>query len=137
MILDSSVWIALVRDEDSQHEKCEALIDLWDKEDLELYDFTFAETLNVLKRKTSPRTCYNFLKFLERINLNVRVSTLAQLELANELFFNNFKNNLSFTDYLLIASAKLQKAEILTFDKRLEDFWKNGTISPDGSRNFE
>jgi predicted nucleic acid-binding protein len=49
---------------------------------------------------------------------------LDQSELANDLFFHSFNSNLSFTDCQLVATAKICGAEILTFDKQLETFWK-------------
>jgi len=124
ILIDSSIWISILKDDDSQHEKGIKLIESIDEKKITIFDYTYSETLTVLKQKASLKVCFAFLKLLERMNLDVTISDISQIELANRLFFAG-NNKLSFVDCLLLATAKLNNAKLITFDKELQSYWKS------------
>ena len=122
ILIDSSIWVSILKEDDSQHEKGVRIIESIDEKNITIFDYTYSETLTVLKQKSSLKTCFAFLKLLEKMNLDVTVSDVPQIELANRLFFT-VNNKLSFVDCLLLATAKINNARLITFDKELEKLY--------------
>lgn len=87
-----------------------------------LFDFTYTETLTVLRNKASNKHCQSFLDLIKSLKLNIIIKNQRIINAAN-LFFFHFKK-LSFPDCLLMAAAKAKKAQILTFDKGLQKAWQ-------------
>lgn len=121
VMIDTSVWIALLNYQDSCHEKAMILMEDLVTDQINLYDFTYSEVLTVLRNKTKQINCQKFIELLEFFNIQITLSNLKVLDLANILFFHFQK--LSFPDCLLMASAKFKKAKLLTFDKKLQKAW--------------
>lgn len=122
VLIDASVWVALMNRNDSQHQKAFSLsLEIFWNE-LEILDHAYAETLNVLRRKATNKECRIFTEFLEQNFIAMTTVQLPALDLANKIFFAHPK--LSFTDALLIATAKLYGHEILSFDENLLRVWQ-------------
>lgn len=119
--MDTSVWISLLDEEDSCNERARNIVRNICYQDLEIMDHLYAEILTVLRNKISDQQCYRFSNFLKNAGLKITLITREVLNLANFVFFKSSK--LSFTDCLLIASAKLSGADLVTFDKNLEKEW--------------
>lgn len=123
ILLDSSIWISVLKEDDTQHEKGLKIMDAIDRKNITLLDCIYSETLTVLKQKTSLKICFEFLRLLKKMNLAVTVSDIPQIELAHHVFFSE-NNKLSFTDCLLLATAKINEAELITFDQELRKYWE-------------
>lgn len=123
VLIDSSVWVAIMNEEDSQHLKAGDLMQQFFWDQVEVLDHMYAETLNVLRRKSSVDHCRKFVNFLRKRNIPFLLCNNNSLDFANQIFFAHPK--LSFTDALLIATAKLYGHEILTFDENLLRVWRS------------
>ncbi|MFH1218220.1 MAG: PIN domain-containing protein [Candidatus Peregrinibacteria bacterium] len=120
-ILDTSIWVALINKSDTCYEKAKKIAKETNLEELEIFDYTYIETLTVLRNKVSETACNNFLNFVKDYQKNITLSNEEIFSLANAFFFQD--KTLSFTDCLLIATAKINSAKLLTFDKALEKAW--------------
>lgn len=116
-ILDSSVWIALLDIDDSQHEKArKALSNLqWP---VLVPEYVLLEVCSVLTRVRKELAD----EFIER----VENSNDVQLLYSNELFCNQVletfreypRNDLSFVDMALLKLS--EEHGLVTFDKKLQ-----------------
>lgn len=123
ILIDSSIWVSVIHESDSLHENGLNMMDVVDKKDIAIFDYTYAEVLNVLRQKGMP-ACLRFLKLLKEMHLGIFLSDESQMILANRLFLNDDKK-LSFTDCLLIATGIINNAQLLTFDKDLKKTWES------------
>lgn len=121
-MFDTSIWVALLDKTDPCHEKAIAVAKQTAPESLKIFDHIYAETLTVARNKISEEACGRFIDFLKDFNKEITLSDEKNFSLANILFIKF--NKLSFTDCLLMASAKLNKSEIFTFDKELIHAWE-------------
>lgn len=122
IIFDSSVWVALFNDKDSQHEKAKNLIVSANKNSRDvivLPEHIVAETASVLLLKSGKETA---VAFLEATIDNFRSKILLS---DPELFWGTFslfreKENkkLSFVDVSLLFLSS--KYEVVSFDRELE-----------------
>lgn len=120
-ILDTSVWISLLNKQDSTHQKARKLIEELKGCSFEIMDSIYSETLTVLRNKVSERQCIAFTRLLRDASMKITLSSSKVFTQANFFFFQF--NKLSFTDCLLLAAAKLNNAELVTFDKNLQKAW--------------
>lgn len=120
-MLDTAIWIALMKNDDTNHQLAKEIVKEVHLQDLEIYDHIYMETLTVLRNKVSELACHQFANFFKELKINIVISNGKILALANILFFQ-FKK-LSFTDCMIIASAKLARAQLFTFDKYLQKAW--------------
>lgn len=123
VLIDASVWVAIMNGEDSQHLKAADLIEQFFWDEVEVLDHMYAETLNVLRRKSSVDHCRKFVSFLRKRKIPFLLCESNSLDLANQIFFSHPK--LSFTDALIIATAKLYGHEIISFDENLLRVWRS------------
>jgi predicted nucleic acid-binding protein len=121
IIVDSCVYIALIREEDSQHHLAESLFSTMENAEIIVPDCVYMEVLNVLKSKTDLLRCGKFLQLIEYLDTEISFNNPEESESAGRYFFQ--QNQLSFQDCLLLATAKLKKADLLTFDKALQSAW--------------
>lgn len=122
VILDTSIWIGLLDNTDSCNEKARNIVKNFYHKDLIVYDFVYTEILTVLRNKKLNLICRKIIEFLYEAELKVILSDENIFTLAHKFFFENLR--LSFTDCLLMASAKINNAELVTFDKYLQKAWE-------------
>ena len=118
IIVDTSVWVSLFVSNDSNHDKAKEIFLSIRHNEVLVFDYVYAESLNVLRAKFNEDNCNIFINFISELENSIRFSDPAIARLATEYFFQ-FKK-LSFTDCLILASAKLNDYEIATFDEELK-----------------
>lgn len=122
VILDSSVWVGFLVKADSNHFSAIKELSGLSPDDLIVPDFVFIEVLTVLRNKKLDDAGNAFLAFVSGQKLKMLFGDEDILLLAVNLFIR-FKK-LSFVDCKIMAMAKLEKAELVTFDKALSSAWK-------------
>lgn len=122
IILDTSVWIALLDQNDSCRNRAIKIVANINSGFLKVFDHIYSEVLTVLRNKALEQECPKFVNFLQTTKIKVNLINENMLTLANFFFFQYKK--LSFTDCLLLAAAKTTNAELITFDKELKKIWE-------------
>ena len=115
-LLDSSVWVALFLDFDTQHKKAEQLFSKL-KGKIYLPYCVLNEVATVLAYKHSKKQADRFLDFLDK---NPSINLLQDNTPEETMFYRTLQARLSFTDAALLLFSKTTKAELLTFDKQLQ-----------------
>lgn len=118
IIIDTSIWISFFNPLDSNHDKAEQLFLKIKDEDIIVFDYIYIESMTVFRNKVSDAYCTYFTQFLSDWDIPLSFTDHVQTRLATEYFFQ-FKK-LSFTDCLILASAKVNDYEIATFDIDLQ-----------------
>jgi predicted nucleic acid-binding protein len=114
-IIDSSVWVALFLEKDSQHEKAVAVIDSVTPP-VYMTRGVVAEVCTVLTSKHSKDLGNNFAEFIQS---NPDIIILPD-ELSEQLrFFRQVEADVSFQDSSIIHLAQSYSLEILSFDEQL------------------
>ncbi|MCX6734669.1 MAG: type II toxin-antitoxin system VapC family toxin [Candidatus Peregrinibacteria bacterium] len=119
IIVDTSVWVSLLVEEDSNHRKANDTFLSLKYDDVILTEYIYTESLNVLRAKFSQENCNSFIQLINTTQLSISFADHVITRLATEYFFQ-FKK-LSFTDCLILASAKINDYEIATFDEDLKN----------------
>lgn len=115
-LVDSSVWVALFLDFDTQHSKAERLVARL-KGKIYLPYCVLSEVVTILAYKHSKKQADQFLNFAEQ-NSSI---TLVEDKLTEELsFYKSLRTRVSFTDAALLLLSKQTKTKLVTFDKQLE-----------------
>ncbi len=114
-IVDSSVWVALFLDFDTQHARAvrtlERLLGV-----LYVPYCIVAETVSVLAYKHSKTQADNFLRYIAD---NVDITIVAP-NIDDEIaFYATVAGRLSFADSVLIVQARKLNAALVTFDEQL------------------
>lgn len=122
IILDTSVWIALLDPDDTGYIKAKNLCQNINPLQLKMMDSLYSEILTVARNKISDETCNKFCNFLEELNIKISLMDKNTFIEANSFFFKFDK--LSFMDCLLLAFSKINNATLLTFDKYLQKTWE-------------
>lgn len=118
MILDTSIWVALLDEDDSCHHDAAKIIADIHPEDLHISDYIYCEILTVLRRKNLEFMIRELINFISDFNIKVKFIDQDLFNLASSLFLNFEK--LSFTDCAILATAKFNREKLFTFDKQLE-----------------
>lgn len=118
IIIDTSIWVSFFIPNDSNHEKAKQLILNKNSEDIILSEYIYTESLNVFRAKFTEKNSKNFTEFLNYLDISLSYSDSTIIRLATKYFFH-FKK-LSFTDCLILASAKINDYQIATFDIDLQ-----------------
>lgn len=115
-LVDSSVWVALFLDFDTQHAKAERIFARL-KGEVYLPYCVANEVITILAYKHSKAQADRFIAFIE----GNRDIALMNDDTIDELtFYKSLAAKISFTDAaLLLFSGKL-KAKLITLDKQLE-----------------
>ena len=115
-LVDSSVWVALFLDFDTQHHKAEQAI-------LKLSGVIYvpycviAEVATILAYKHSKQLANNFIEYIHD-NKDIKIINNDALDEID--FYAALPHKISFVDAaLLFLSSKLD-AKLTTFDKQLE-----------------
>ena len=118
IIIDSSVWISFFNPLDSNHDKAKKMFKGLNTEHIVIFDYIYTESMTVFRNKASDEFCIKFEQLLHYWDISVFFTDHSLVRLAAEYFFQ-FKK-LSFTDCLILASAKVNNYEIATFDTALQ-----------------
>lgn len=118
IILDTSVWVSYLSPTDSNHDRAEQLFLVTKAEDIVVFDYVYIESMTVFRNKVADEYCKYFTQFLLDWEISISFTDHVLIRLATSYFFQ-FKK-LSFTDCLILASAKVNDYEIATFDTDLQ-----------------
>mgnify|MGYP001558614600 FL=1 len=131
ILIDTSVWIALIDSQDSCHSRAKDIVKDIFHEDVGIFDHIYGEILTVLRNKTSNEKCLKFVEYLKYTKININFCSKESFFMAQEFFFRFRK--ISFIDSLLMAFAKEINSDLITFDKELKKAWnqvKGKTYKP-------
>lgn len=115
-LIDSSVWVALFLDFDTQHTKAERLFSKL-KGKIYLPYCVLNEVATVLAYKHSKKQADQFLDFVEG---NRDINLIEDTYMEEALFYKSLHAKISFTDAALLLFTKKLRANFITFDKQLE-----------------
>ena len=115
-VLDSSVWVALFLDFDTQHEKAKHLFEKL-KGAIYVPYCVVNEVVTILAYKHSKEQADDFTRFIESNQDLILLDDHAEEEMR---FYSSQKARISFTDAALLFWSNKLKANLLTFDKQLE-----------------
>lgn len=121
-LVDSSVWVALFLDFDTQHEKARRVIEKLEGTIYVPY-CVIAEVVTVLAYKHSKQLADNFILYV-RDNRDIKIindDALYEMD-----FYMSMAEKLSFTDVALIFLSRKVDAELVTFDKQIARTARNG-----------
>lgn len=120
-ILDSSVWIALFLDFDTQHEKACEVIEFLNGKIFVPY-CVISEVSTVLSYKSSKKQADLFLDYLDNnrdiIKLNNDYDTDIEI-------YKNVEMKVSFADVSIVSIAINQNLSLVTFDNQMKSLYKN------------
>ena len=115
-LVDSSVWVALFLDFDTQHKKAEQTIQKLSGTIYVPY-CVIAEVTTILAYKHSKKLADNFIAYV-RNNKDIKI---INNEARDEMdFYQTLSHKISFADAALIFLAGKMEAKLITFDKQLE-----------------
>lgn len=115
VLLDSSVWIALFLDADTQHDRAARFFASLSSK-IYVSDLVLNEVATVLTYKHSKAQADKFLEFLEA---NKDIVWLESARTEDTEFFRNIPNRISFTDTVLLRLSKVFKIKLVTYDTQL------------------
>ena len=118
IILDSSVWIARLHTDDSQHDKA---LSIFKGIFNEIYvpEYVLLEVTTLLKQKGCLDLAKNFITEVTILNKSIFIPSYQYFTETQSAFLNTEKNNkLSFIDTSLLVLSK--EYTIITFDKQLQ-----------------
>lgn len=114
-LIDSSVWVALFLEFDSNHKKAEEIISKLEGKIYLPYN-VIVEVASVLTYKHSKKQANNFLDYIED-NKDI---ILLENELKSEIeFFKKIDKKVSFVDISLIFLSKRLDLNLITFDSQM------------------
>ena len=115
-LIDSSVWVALFLEFDTQHTKAESLFAKL-KGKIHLPYCVLMEVVTILAYKHSKKQADQFLDFAVQ---NSRIILMEDNSGKEISFYKSLKARVSFTDAALLLLSEETKAKLITFDKQLE-----------------
>lgn len=118
IIIDTSVWVSLFNEEDSNYKKALRYKSVCFGEQT-MPDLIFYETLTILKNKIKDVKLLNKFSEFTYNNLDVTIRLFYENNIdVLKLFLNEKKDGLSYVDTLLLFLSK--EYHILTFDEDLK-----------------
>lgn len=122
-ILDSSVWVALYLDFDSNHQKAKTIFSKI-KGNLVITNLILEEVATVLTYKHSREQSDNFINFV----ISSSDVDFIDYEFDSLLNFHlKHKHKISLTDSSLLFISNKLKVELISFDKQLVSLSKTKT----------
>ena len=119
-LVDSSVWVALFLDFDTQHRKAEQLISKLSGTIYVPY-CVIVEVAAILAYKNSKQLANNFIAYIHN-NKDIKIINDDALDEMD--FYATVPYKLSFVDVALIFLSGKLDAKLVTFDKQLEQIAK-------------
>ena len=114
-LLDSSVWVALFLDFDTQHKKAQRVFEQL-RGRIYLPYCIVSEVITVLTYKHSKEQGDNFIAFVEENRSVILLDHDMRDELA---FYPSVRERISFPDAVLLFLTKKLGVTLITFDKQL------------------
>lgn len=118
IIIDTSLWVSFLNPADSNHDRAKQIFLSIKAKEIIVFDYIYTESMTVFRSKVADEYCIRFTQFLRDWQISIFFIDQIIVRLANIYFFQ-FKK-LSFTDCLILASAKINNYELSTFDNALE-----------------
>lgn len=115
-LVDSSVWVALFLDFDTQHKKAEQTIQKLTGIIYVPY-CVIVEVTTILAYKHSKQLADNFIAYIHN-NKDLKIINNDALDEMD--FYTTLPNKISFADAALIFLVGKLDAKLVTFDKQLE-----------------
>ena len=115
-LIDSSVWVALFLDFDTQHTKAERLFSKL-RGKIYLPYCVLNEVATVLAYKHSKKQANQFLSFIEE---NHDINLLEDSSTEEISFYQSQSARISFSDAALLLLTGKLSVNFITFDKQLE-----------------
>lgn len=115
-LVDSSVWIALFLDDDTNHAKAVSVLQNIDDAPIKVPYGVVLETATVLARKQSKEHAN---KFVEYIRVNPQVEITSPFLSEDVSIFLAEPDRLSFVDALLKDMSLREGLTLISFDKQL------------------
>jgi predicted nucleic acid-binding protein len=119
-LIDSSVWIALYLDEDSQHTKAEQVFRTLG-EKVYLPNLVLAEVASVLTYKHSKAQADRFVRF---VMSHSDIEWVTSQPIDDAVYFLAIPSRLAFVDTSLLRLSKMLKADLITFDQQLARLYR-------------
>lgn len=130
LLIDSSVLIGLLSDEDSHHLRSQELLEALKENDLWVTEHVVDEVVNIMQKRTSIKKLKGFYKQIQKgeFNLFVSESIAESVDIFTQVmkFITSTKKfKPSYTDLHQIIVAQegyLPKAQVLAFDTHFKHF---------------
>lgn len=119
-LIDSSVWIALYLEADSQHAKAVRYFEALTGK-VYLPSYVASEVASVLTYKHSKAQADVFVAYALA---HPGIEWIESESVIDALFFKGTKARISFVDALLLRLAKVLNAELITYDKQLARLYR-------------
>lgn len=118
ILVDADVLVALVKEDDTNHQKAVKTATKLKKATLYITPFTIPEATTVLSYKLSQQAAKKFLKNARRRKLIELKLTPSVIRWTDQIFLQQTKKGISWIDCLNIAMVKVHKLNgIFSFDK--------------------
>ncbi len=121
IVLDSCVWIALINEQDNQHQKAKEVFQKINLHELKIYDYIYVEILTVLQLRINKEACQKFILMIAEMSLEINMMEKEMFLKTNEIFLMQEKK-LSFVDCFLVG---LENCQVITFDQDLQKYLQN------------
>ena len=118
IILDSSVWIAFLRGDDSQHERAKYLLRDLRHTAMVVPEYIMIEVATALKSKGYEEVAKKFVAEVIREEFPTFLSAGELATHTATLFLEQHSDHLSFTDTALLVLS--DEYRVITFDKKLQ-----------------
>ena len=122
LLVDSSVWVALFLDADTNHKKAAEIFDAITHRVYVPY-IVLAEVATTLAYKHSKPQADGFLRY---VSSDERFSLVDNRHAADVPAFLNFTEKISFADVAIIQAAISFEAILVTFDKQMKRLYGHG-----------
>ena len=119
-VLDSSVWVALFLDADTNHKKAAEIFDAIPRRVYVPY-VVLSEVATTLAYKHSKQQADKFLQFVTE---DERCSLIDNRHTTDVPAFLTYTQRISFADIAIIESAVSFEATLITFDKQMKKMYE-------------
>jgi predicted nucleic acid-binding protein len=119
VIFDSSIWVGLIKQTDSQHIKANKLIENFSPPFV-VPEYIALETSSVLQNSKLKTEANLFLESLKNSEMYIFLPSSKGLFQKTQEIFIEQEKKLSFVDCSLVALS--EEYDIVTFDEGLEKF---------------
>ena len=119
-VIDSSVWVALFLDGDTNHEKAAALFEVMPRRVYVPY-IVLAEVATTLTYKHSKKQADKFLQFVTE---DERCTLIESSSRHDVDAYNNCSDKISFADIAIMEAARSFEVALITFDKLMKKVYE-------------